>query len=92
VDIASGFRAQQRDRKARCTELRWRTRADRSHVDWVILDSDWEGEFCRVVEGHPQVRLFEGLTRHRVPWIREAERAEILAAKEGACLIEAVEW
>jgi type III restriction enzyme len=39
-------------------ELRWRTRADRSHVDWVILDSDWEGEFCRVVEGHPQVRAY----------------------------------
>jgi type III restriction enzyme len=24
-------------------------------VDWVILDSDWEGEFCRVVESHPRV-------------------------------------
>jgi len=34
---------------------RWRTRADRCHVDWVILDSDWEAEFCRAVEDHPRV-------------------------------------
>jgi type III restriction enzyme len=24
----------------------------------VILDSDWEGEFCRVAEKHPQVRAY----------------------------------
>jgi type III restriction enzyme len=24
-------------------------------VNWVILDSDWEGEFCRVAEKHPRV-------------------------------------
>ena len=39
-------------------ELRWQSRADRSHVNWVILDSDWEGEFCRVVEAHPRVRAY----------------------------------
>jgi type III restriction enzyme len=27
-------------------------------VNWVIYDSDWEAEFCRVVEGHPQVRAY----------------------------------
>ena len=29
---------------------RWQTNERRSHVNWAILDSDWEGEFCRVVE------------------------------------------
>ena len=29
--------------------------ADRCHVNWVVLDSDWEGEFCRVAESHPKV-------------------------------------
>ena len=24
----------------------------------MILDSDWEGEFCRVVEAHPRVRAY----------------------------------
>lgn len=34
---------------------RWETTADRCHVNWVILDSDWEAEFCRVAERHPKV-------------------------------------
>lgn len=27
----------------------------KSHVNWIILDSDWEAEFCRVAESHPKV-------------------------------------
>jgi type III restriction enzyme len=38
--------------------LRWQTAAHRCHVDWVILDSDWEAEFCRVAEAHPRVRAY----------------------------------
>ena len=30
----------------------------KSHVNWVVLDSDWEAEFCRVAEAHPQVRAY----------------------------------
>jgi type III restriction enzyme len=37
---------------------RWTTRADRSHVNWVVLDSDWETELCRAVESHPRVRAY----------------------------------
>ncbi|MBI2796659.1 MAG: DEAD/DEAH box helicase family protein [Gemmatimonadetes bacterium] len=37
---------------------RWETSSSRCHVNWVVLDSDWEGEFCRVVESHPQVRAY----------------------------------
>jgi type III restriction enzyme len=37
---------------------RWETNAERCHLNWVILDSDWEGEFCRVVEAHPRVRAY----------------------------------
>ena len=39
-------------------EDRWETDSRRSHVNWVILDSDWEGEFCRVAENHPRVRAY----------------------------------
>ena len=28
------------------------------HINWVVLDSDWEAEFCRVAEAHPQVRAY----------------------------------
>ncbi len=38
--------------------LRWETDARRCQVNWVILDSDWEAEFCRVAEAHPRVRAY----------------------------------
>jgi type III restriction enzyme len=37
---------------------RWQTDARRCQVNWVVLDSDWEAELCRVVEGHPRVRRY----------------------------------
>ncbi len=37
---------------------RWETDARRCHINWVILDSDWEAEFCRVAESHPKVLAY----------------------------------
>ena len=37
---------------------RWKTDERRCHINWCILDSDWEAEFCRVVESHPRVRAY----------------------------------
>src|SRR5208282_1655832 len=37
---------------------RWETDARRCHINYVILDSDWEAEFCRVAESHPKVRAY----------------------------------
>ena len=37
---------------------RWETDARKCHVNWVVLDSDWEAEFCRVAEAHPQVLAY----------------------------------
>ncbi|RZU41088.1 BPTD_3080 family restriction endonuclease [Edaphobacter modestus] len=34
------------------------TNPPRCHINWVILDSDWEAEFCRVAETHPRVRAY----------------------------------
>jgi type III restriction enzyme len=38
--------------------LRWETNSERCHINWVILDSDWEAEFCRVAESHPKVHAY----------------------------------
>ena len=38
------------------------------------------------------VRLFEGVCRHRVPWIQEADRATSMAAGERETVIDAIEW
>ena len=35
--------------------LRHETDSRKCHVNWAILDSDWEGEFCRIAESHPKV-------------------------------------
>lgn len=37
---------------------RWQTDPRRCHINYVILDSDWEGEFCRVLESHPRVKAY----------------------------------
>lgn len=37
---------------------RWQTDARRSHVNWVVCDSDWEAEFCRVAEANPRVLAY----------------------------------
>ncbi len=37
---------------------RWRTRADRCHVNWAVGDSDWELELCQVAEANPDVLAY----------------------------------
>jgi type III restriction enzyme len=39
-------------------ETRWKTAAQKCHVNWAVCDSDWELELCRVVEAHPRVRAY----------------------------------
>jgi type III restriction enzyme len=59
---------------------RWETDARRCHVDWVVLDSDWEAEFCRAVEQHPRVLAYvknHGLG-FEVPYLRDGERRTYL--------------
>ena len=37
---------------------RWQTSPKHCQLNWVILDSDWEAEFCRVAEAHPRVKAY----------------------------------
>lgn len=39
---------------------RWETNGPppKNHVNWVILDSDWEAEFCPVAESHSKVSAY----------------------------------
>jgi type III restriction enzyme len=41
-------------------ETRWDTKGPptKCHINWVMCDSDWEAEFCRVAEAHPKVRAY----------------------------------
>ena len=37
---------------------RYETNSTKSHVNLAILDSNWEGEFCRVIEAHPRTLAY----------------------------------
>ncbi len=55
---------------------RYETDPRRCHVNWAILDSSWEGEFCRVVEAHPKVLAY--VKNHNlgleVPYLHGSEK------------------
>ncbi len=56
------------------------------------------GQTIRIIGRHlnselrPNVRLFQGITRHRVPWIQEADESTTMTTADGAVLIERIEW
>ncbi len=37
---------------------RWQTDPRKCHINWVVCDSHWEAEFCRVAEAHPRVLAY----------------------------------
>jgi hypothetical protein len=41
-------------------------------------------------EQRTNVRLFAGIIRHRVPWIQEANGAQVMEPEKGATIIEAI--
>jgi len=43
-------------------------------------------------EIRPAVRLFERITRHRVPWVREADRSAAMRAGDRETVVDSIEW
>jgi hypothetical protein len=43
-------------------------------------------------EARPQLRLFQGIARHRVPWIQEADEPASIEADAEATVIDSIEW
>nr|WP_306105222.1 DEAD/DEAH box helicase family protein [Pseudomonas sp. TDA1] len=58
----TGSTAQVRFNTSRPSSERWETTGlgtqPKNQVDWVILDSGWESEFCRIAESHPKVLAY----------------------------------
>ena len=42
-------------------------------------------------EARPNVRLFSGIVRHRVPWLQEADRPAAMVAESGAVVVDGIE-
>ncbi len=47
---------------------------------------------CLNTDCRPTVRLFDGIIRHRVPWIRESDRTEMLQVGDDSVTIESIQW
>jgi len=43
-------------------------------------------------EHKPNIRLFQGIVRHKVPFIQEADEIMIMKASDGETVIERIEW
>ena len=61
-------------------ETRWKTDPRKCPINWVVCDSDWDAEFCRVAESHPRVRAYVknqnlGL---EVPYLMAGQRKKYL--------------
>ena len=54
---------------------RYAPRPDRSHVNWIVLDSGWEAQLAHVIEDHPRVLAYaKNHNLHfEVPYLHEAE-------------------
>lgn len=37
---------------------RYWPRPDRSHINWIVTDSDWEAKLARLIEDHPKVAAY----------------------------------
>ena len=59
---------------------RYETSSKHCQINWVLYDSDWEAEFCRVAESHPRVKAYvknNGLG-FEVPYLFESETRKYL--------------
>jgi type III restriction enzyme len=61
-------------------ETRWQTDLRKCHVNWVICDSGWEKEFCRVAESHPRVLAYvkNQSLGFEVPYLMAGQRRKYL--------------
>ncbi len=54
---------------------RFSPRPDRSHINWIVTDSDWEAKLAQVIEDHPRVYAYA--KNHNlgfeVPYLMEGE-------------------
>jgi hypothetical protein len=72
----------------------WLERADFDPSDGIMLK--FGGSTVKITgrnlnaEARPNIRLFAGIVRHRVPWIQEADRPMAMGAGREAVVIEAI--
>jgi hypothetical protein len=74
----------------------WLERADFDPSEGIVLK--FTGQTVRLSgcnlnsEVRPHLRLYDGLVRHRVPWLQEADEPTVMAAPKNTTIIEKVKF
>jgi hypothetical protein len=95
-DRAIMLEFRKKDGSATAFGLSWLDRVEYNPSTGLLLH--FTGQTVKITgrnlnaEIRPNVRLFEGLCRHRVPWIKEADGPTAMAAGKQATIIESIEW
>ena len=84
-----------KDGKVSAFGYAWLERAEFDPSEGIMLQ--FAGKQVKITgrnlnsEGRPNVRLFNGIVRHRVPWVQETDRAGEFEAAKDATVIEGIE-
>lgn len=95
-DRAHMLQLRRRDGNIVALGFSWLERCDYDPSEGITLR--FTGQTVRLVgrnlnrEVRPGVRLFDGLVRHRVPWVQEADAPTAMTAGRGETVIERIEF
>ena len=74
----------------------WIERVEFNPTDGITLHV--HGDTIRIkgrnlnAEVRPEVRLFQGIARHRVAWVKEADRPGSMRADERRIIVDEIVW
>ncbi|MCA9244853.1 MAG: hypothetical protein KDA32_12915 [Phycisphaerales bacterium] len=95
-DRAPMLELRKRDGNILALGYNWIERLEFNPSDGILIHAGGKAFAIRGrnlnAETRPNLRLFQGLTRHRVPWLRETDQAEWADPGENRPIIERIEW
>jgi hypothetical protein len=93
-DRAIMLELRHKDGKVTAFGYAWLERAEFDPSDGITLH--FAGKEVRITgrnlnaDNQPNIRLFNGILRHRVPWVQEADGAEVMSFDSKSTIIEAL--
>ena len=94
-DRAIMLELRRKDGKVTAFAYAWLERAEFDPSDGITLH--FAGKEVKITgrnlnaENQPSIRLFNGILRHRVPWVQEADGATVMLIPHDATVIESIE-
>ena len=95
-DRATMLELRRKDGNVRAIGYAWLHQIDFDPSEGITLHH--AGQKIRIIgrnlnsEARSNVRMFQGITRARVPWIQEADGPTLVQSAESATIIEKIEW